>query len=101
MRVSDMTDVFHKRLGMVQLHRRNLLSRDTDIEDVYRVACSFRRGSTSQATDRGLPPDVVDANNRWRKFERAESMQPTLSMREHYTDVELSLNQLLRYSMEM
>jgi hypothetical protein len=41
------------------------------------------------------PLDVIDFNNQWQKTERAGSMKPSLSMREHYTDVQLALNQLL------
>ena len=99
---SAMAETFYRRLGFVQYFRPDLLSRDVDIEEVYGISRSFRRGSTSRATDRGVPPEVTDANNRWRKIERAKSMKATsLSMQEQYTDVTLTLNQLLRYSAEM
>lgn len=99
---SDMSETFYRRLGYVQYFRPDLLARDVDIEEVYGISRSFRRGSTSRATDRGVPPEVTDANNRWRKIERAKSMKASsLSMQEQYTDVNLTLNQLLRYSSEM
>jgi hypothetical protein len=82
--------------------RPDLLGRDVDIEEVYGISKSFRRGSTLRATDRGVPPEVTNANNRWRKVESAKLRKATsLSMQEQYTDVSLTLNQLLRYSAEM
>ena len=102
LQVSEMSEIFYRRLSFVQYFRPDLLPRDVDIDDVYGISRSFRRGSTSRATDRGVPPEIIDANNRWRKVERAESMKTTsLSMQEQYTDVTLTLNQLLRYSAEM
>ena len=99
---SDMAEIFYRRLGYVQYFRPDLLARDVDIEEAYGISRSFRRGSTSRATDRGVPPEITDANNRWRKIERAKSMKASsLSMQEQYTDVNLTLNQLLRYSAEM
>ena len=97
----EMTQIFHRRLIEVQRTRSDLISEDVDIEEVYNVSRSFRRGSTSRAIDRGLPPEVSEANNRWRKFERAKAAEPSLSMREKYTDVKLAVNSLLRYSQEM
>ena len=101
MKMSDMSGPFFRRLGMIQVRRPDILARDIEVENVYGIKRSFRRGSTSRATDMGVPPEVTDANNRWRKFERAKARKPKLEMREHYTDVELSVRQLLRYSENM
>jgi hypothetical protein len=101
MKSGDMSNTFYKYLGMVQDYRPDLLPRDVEVEDVYGISRSFRRGSNSRAVDRGVPPEVIDSNNRWRKVEQAGSMQPSLSMREHYMDVQLALNQFLRYSIEL
>jgi hypothetical protein len=97
-----MAETFYRRLGFVQYFRPDLLAREVDIEEVYGISRFFRRGSTSCVTDRGVPLEVTDASNRWRKVERAESMKATsLSMQEQYMDVTLTLNQLLLYSAEM
>jgi hypothetical protein len=101
LRVTDMNTYFLLRLEKVQSLRPDLVAVDVEIEEVYGISRSLRRGSTSRAVDMGLSPDVIDTNNRWRKFERARAMQPSLNMREHYTDVLLSLKQLLRYSEAM
>ena len=98
----DMTAILHIRLNKVQRTRPDLISEEVNIEEVYNASRSFRRGSTSRAIDRRVPPDVTEANNRWRKYERAKGSEPgSLSMREKYTDVSLAVNHLLAYSMEM
>lgn len=101
MRIADMTDTFLRRLSVVQHRRPDILPRDVDIEAVYGIRRSFRRGSTSRATDMGVPEDVINANNRWRKHEKAKARKAKLEMVEHYTDVTLSVRQLLRYSENM
>jgi hypothetical protein len=101
LRVIDMSTIFFLRLEKIQSLRPDLIALDVEIDEVYGISRSLRRGSTSRAVDMGLTPDVIDANNRWRKFERAGAMQPSLSMREHYTDILLSLRHLLRYSEAM
>jgi hypothetical protein len=61
------------------------------------MECS-ERGATSEAVNAGVPPDVIDANNCWRKVNQAVASQPTLGMREHYTDVRLTLNHTMIFS---
>jgi hypothetical protein len=95
MKSGDMSDTFYKCLGMIQDCRPDLLPREVKVEEVYGISQSFRMGSNSRAVDQRVPPDVIDFNNQWQKTERAGSMKPSLSMREHYTDVQLALNQLL------
>jgi len=53
---------------------------------------------TSEAVNNGVLPDQIDANNRWRKMHQAGASQPTLTMREHYTDLRLTLSHLLAFS---
>jgi hypothetical protein len=97
-KASDMESSFFDRLEQVQELRPDLIPNSDDVSEEYGVYRSFRRGSTSEATNQGLPPEVIDMNNRWRKFYRAGASRPSLSMRDHYSDVRLTLNQSLRYS---
>ncbi|MFN9978286.1 MAG: hypothetical protein ACK53Y_00140, partial [bacterium] len=65
------------------------------VEDVYEefgILRSFRRGATSETANQGGPPDVIDANNRWQKVMKSGASHPSLSMREHYTDVRMTLD---------
>jgi len=92
---------FFQRLGVIQNTRLDLIGAGVDIEDQYGVSRSFRRGATSRAADMLLPPDVTNANNRWRSVENAGAKQTSMTMRDHYTDVRLALNLLLQFSSAM
>jgi hypothetical protein len=94
----DMEPRFFDRLEQIQSNRPDLIPPTDDVVEEYGIYRSFRRGSTSEATNQGIPPEVIDMNNRWRRFHRAGASKPSLCMRDHYTDVRLTLNQSLRYS---
>ncbi len=94
----DFEPGFFDRLEQVQLFHPELIPSTDDVVEDYGIYRSFRRGSTSEATNQGLPPEVIDTNNRWRKFHRAGASRPSLTMRDHYADVRLTLKQSLRYS---
>ena len=66
--------------------------------DKYGIYRSFRRGAKSEAVNAGVPPDVIDANNRWQQVNQAGASRPSMSMHQHYTDVRLTLNHLLCFS---
>lgn len=100
-RQSEMNQFLHARLNQVQRSRPDLIGRDVEVEEVYSISRSPRRGSTSRASDRGIDEDVVNTNNRWRKVENAKGKAPSFSMQERYTYVKLTVNQGLRYSAEM
>ena len=89
---------FWDRLERIQISKPHLLSDQIEVTEEYGVSRSFRRGSTSEAINRGVPPDVIEINNRWRKAAQAGSSKPSEKMIEHYTDVRLALNYLLKYS---
>lgn len=91
-------EAFLLRLERTQAERPDLTPRSTVVSEEYGIYRSFRRGATSEATNRGVKPDVIEANNRWRKVENAEGCKAGLEMREHYADVRLILDQLLRFS---
>jgi len=97
----EMEQYFFARLEQVQQARPDLIGPDVDVSEVYGVSRSFRRGATSEAVNRGVRPEVIEANNRWRKVKDAGARQVSLGMREHYTDVRLILNQLLKFSMAL
>ena len=59
---------------------------------------SGRRGSTTEVSNQNLDQVAIDMNNRWRKRERAKGGDPSMSMRELYTQIEHSLFTFLRYS---
>jgi hypothetical protein len=69
-----------------------------DVVDEYGVSRSFRRGATLEVVNQGLSPEAIDANNQWKRVHQAGASQPSLSMREHYTDVRQTLNLRLQFS---
>jgi hypothetical protein len=89
---------FFHRLSQVQQSNPELLSQDIEVEEEFGIFSSFRQGATSEAVNNGVQPDQIDANNRWRKMYQARGSRPTLAMREHYTDVRLTLNHRLMFS---
>jgi len=89
---------FIERLEMVQMARLDLLSDQIEVAEVYGVRRSFRRGSMTEAGKRGVPPEIIDSNNRWRRVEKAGTRRASMAMQEHYTDVQISLDKLLIYS---
>lgn len=97
-KATDFESQFFERLEFIKITKPVLMGNTDEISEEYGVSRSFRRGATSEAVNAGAPPDVIDANNRWRKFNQAGASRPTITMREHYTDVRLTLNQRLRFS---
>ncbi len=98
MKAQDFVPRFFDRLEYVKASKPHLLASVEDISEEFGVFRSFRWGATSEAVNAGLPPDVIDENNRWRKFHQAGASKPGLKMREHYTDIRLTLNHRLMFS---
>jgi hypothetical protein len=83
----DFEPRFFDRLEQIQIMRPDLIPPTDDVSEDYGIYHSFRRGSTSEVTNKGLPSEVMDNNNRWRKFYKAGASRPVLSMRDHYSDI--------------
>lgn len=78
------------RIARVQTNYSELISSSINVHDEYGLLRSFRRGSNSEALNRGVSEAVIDRNNRWRKEERAGARKAKFRMRDHYTDVFVS-----------
>lgn len=68
----DFKRSFFERLEQAQSSRPDLITSTDDVVDDYGIYCSFHHSSMSEATNQGPPPEVIDANNHWRKFHRQE-----------------------------
>jgi hypothetical protein len=97
-RIRDLDPHLHGLLRRVQRLWPEVLGPSVDIEVSYSFGRSIRRGSTAQAQNVRLPREVIEANQRWRKVERAKGKTPGFGMMETYTDVRAALESLLRYS---
>jgi hypothetical protein len=97
-KASSMEPKFLDHLEQVQDLRPDLIPPSDYVVEDYGIYRFFRRGSFSEAVNQGLPREVIDINNQWRKFYRSGALRPMLSMRDHYSHVRLTLNQALWYS---
>lgn len=96
--VSDMDSLFHDVLRRLQVRRPDLIGPDIKVEDEYSMRRSPRRGSTTEAQNRKIPIDIVEINNRWKKYIRARGVLPSMSMIERYTDAKASVESLVQFS---
>jgi hypothetical protein len=69
-----------------------------DIDEVYGVSRSFKRGAITRAQEAGVLQSDVEFMGRWRKLEQAAGRKPGRSMREHYTELAQMLDARLRFS---
>ncbi len=93
--MSHFEPLFFDRLDQVKLIRPDLIPPQTDVSQEYGISRSFTRGATSEVTNKGVPNEVIEINGRWRKSHTSGSQRARVSIREHYTDVCLTLNLLL------
>jgi hypothetical protein len=75
-----------------------LIPLDLDVYEDFGISRSFRRGATSTARTRGVDDKYVNLINRWRTFEDAKGQRPTLSMQDHYSDIQIILPELMEFS---
>jgi hypothetical protein len=71
MKARDFEPTFFDCLEYIRAVKPHLLGSVEDNSEEFGVFRSFRRGATSEVVNAGLPPDVIDENNRWRKFNQA------------------------------
>ena len=56
------------------------------------MSISFRRGSNSEALNRGVSEAAIDRSNWLRKVDRAGARKAKLQKRDHHTEVLVSLS---------
>jgi len=91
--MTEMETKFLDPLEAVCWQHPTLIPPTTDVSEEFGVSRSFCRGATPVATNKGAPSDIIEAIGRWRK-----SRHPNITIREHYTDVLLILDRLLKFS---
>ncbi|KAL7569763.1 hypothetical protein ACA910_005706 [Epithemia clementina (nom. ined.)] len=89
----------HKYLLLLQTEQPQLIPENTNVINKYSARRSLRRGSTTQARNKGVPCDIIKLNNRWRSEENAgHRLAQGSGMLEVYTNVLAALKTLLQYS---
>jgi hypothetical protein len=97
-RVGDLNSVFIPLLLRVQEKYPETIGPEVRVEEEYSAGRSFKRGATSQARIMEIPQDVIAANNRWRKEERARGSTPHMALLERYADGKAMVPVLVRFS---
>jgi hypothetical protein len=75
-KIGSFDEDFHERMYRVKMRVPHLFELGIEINVVYSLRRSGQRGSTSEATNGGVPREVVELNNRWRKIEGARGRRP-------------------------
>jgi hypothetical protein len=78
-------DEFAERLTRIKMLKPHLFEPGLNIVEAFSLQRSLRRGSASEATNRGVPKELIRMKNRWRKFENAKGRKPGMSMIAHTT----------------
>ena len=79
-------NVFGRR-ARVRIRYPRLITISIDVQEEYGLSRSFRRGSNSEALNRGVSEVTIDRNNRWSKVDRAGARKAKLQMRDYYAEV--------------
>lgn len=89
---------FHSRLERIKHRCPHMISPETDVPEEYGVSRSFRRGATSEATNRGASAETIELIGRWRKSHQSKASRSNVTIREHYTDIRLTVCRFLEFS---
>jgi hypothetical protein len=89
------------RLQGIKDSQGGLIPADVDVLEDFGISRSFRRGATSTARIRGVDDKHVTLINRWRVFENAKGRRPTLAMKDHYSDIQILLPELVKFSLAL
>ena len=58
-----MEQKFFDHLEHIESEHPDLIPSTDDVVEEYGIYRSFRRASTSEATKKGIPPELIDTNN--------------------------------------
>ena len=100
MEFTEMNEIILERLEIVKEEdvENQLGVKEMDIWEDFSINRLFQRGSTTHARNWNLFQDMINANNRWRKIDRAKGRKAKLDMIEEYSDIVLLIPTLVRYS---
>ena len=96
--IGDLDLLLHDVLKRVQVRYPHILPKSVNVEEEISARRSPRRTFTTQAQNAGLPKEVIEANNRWRKHMRSRGGLPSMDMIERYSDAKASVEYLVRPS---
>lgn len=86
-------------LDRVQVQMPGIISASVNIPEDCGISRTLRRSATTRARLAKVPEADIDANNRWRTVEAAQGRAPAhRRIRDHYSQISLMLEVLLRFS---
>jgi len=98
-------DVLHEILIDLFFQTENLFPLSVDVPEKIRISyqCfrTFRRTSTTRATEKGVSSTDTDVVNKWAPAEGRNRKPSAKGMRQHYTQIELLVEPFLRYTKAM
>ena len=95
-RIAEVDEAFHEYLKKAQKEKG--INKSSDVEKEFSIERSLRRGSTTRARVVGVPVSVVEANNGWKRVDRAGAKNASVRMHEHYTEIKDLIPLLIQYS---
>jgi hypothetical protein len=100
-KIGDLDNVLRPLLLQVQEKHPETIGADVNVEEGHSSRRSFKRGATSQARNKEITPDVIEASNRSREEERARGSTPHMALLERYADARAVVPLLVRFSREL
>jgi hypothetical protein len=97
--MGDLDPLLHGVLTRVQERWPRVLPLSVKISDEFSVRRSLRQGSTTEASNQGIPKEVIEGNQRWGKHQWSRGALPGMSMMERYSDARANIGYLIRYSL--
>ena len=86
-------------LDRVQVQMPGIISASVNIPEDCGISCTLRRSATTRACLAKVSEVDIDANNLWRTVEAAQGRAPAhRRIRDHYSQISLMLEVLLRFS---
>ena len=99
--VGDLDVLFISLWKRIQERSPKTLPLSVDVGEEFSISRSARRGATAHAQNSRIPKEVIEANNRWRKYQPSRGVMPGMSMMERYSDAKASVPTLVRFSSSM
>ena len=85
---------------MVQKDYPELIQPHLDVDEVYNIWRSLRRGSVSTAREAGVKEGTIDLINRWSGYENRGGRRAG-KMQDYYTEIRMMRKTILKYSMPL
>ena len=95
--IQILTEIYDNHPGMFEID----IESASDVSERYHISRSFRRGSESRATSKGVSTGDCYQVNRWRKKEKAGASKMSQPIHQVYVDVTLVKEAFMRYTKAM